>query len=78
MKYEYKVIPFIGSIKSGQGADVAAQQLQSLVAQNATGGWEFVQLGDVNIEVQPGCLGALLGQKATYLRFDQIILRRQT
>ena len=76
MKYEYKVVPFIGVIKSGQGADVAAQQLQSVISQYVGAGWEFVQLSDVNIEVQPGCLPALLGQKSSYLRFDQVIFRR--
>jgi hypothetical protein len=76
MKYQYKIVPFIGKIKSGQGAEIAAQQLESVISQYVTAGWEFVQLGDVNIEVQPGCLGGLLGQKAAYITFDQIIFRK--
>ncbi|ACB77048.1 DUF4177 domain-containing protein [Opitutus terrae] len=76
MKYEYKVVPFIGRIQSGQGADIAAQQLQSVISQHATGGWELVQLGDVNIEVKPGCLAGLFGSGVTYVRFDQLIFRR--
>jgi len=76
MKYQYKVIPFIGSMKSGQGADVAAQQLQSVISQHATDGWEFVQLGDVNIEMKPGCLAGLFGGGVSYMRFDQVIFRR--
>ena len=76
MKYEYKVLPFIGKIKSGEGAEVAARQLQVVISEYAASGWEFVQLGDVNIEIQPGCLAGLLGQKAVYVKFDQLIFRR--
>ena len=76
MAYEYKVVPFIGSVKSGEGPDVAAQQLQSLISDGAAHGWEFVQLGDVNIRVKPGCLATLFGREATYVRFDQVIFRR--
>ena len=76
MKYQYKIVPFIGKIKSGQGAGIAAQQLESVISQYVQAGWEFVQLGDVNIEVQPGCLAGLLGQKAAYVTFDQIIFRK--
>jgi hypothetical protein len=78
MKYQYKIVPFIGKIKSGQGADIAAQQLESLISMYVNEGWEFVQLGDVNIEIQPGCLAGLLGQKAAYVTFDQIIFRKES
>jgi hypothetical protein len=76
MSYQYKVVPFIGKLKSGESAEIAAQQLQSVISQNTSNGWEFVQLGDVNIEVQPGCLAGLLGQKAAYVTFDQVIFRK--
>ena len=78
MQYEYKVVPFIGQIKSGDSAQTAASQLQTAISSNARDGWEFYQLGDVNIEVQPGCLWALLGQKSAYVRYDQIVFRRAT
>ena len=77
MKYEYLVVPFIGSIKSHQGADVAAQQLQTVISHYANAGWDFVQMGDVNIEVKPGCIAGLFGQSASYIRFDQVIFRRE-
>jgi hypothetical protein len=64
MRYEYKVIPFMGTVKSGEGADVAAMQLQHAIAEWVTKGWEFVQLGEVNIEIKPGCLAGFLGHKA--------------
>lgn len=77
MNYEYKVVAFIGSTKGNQGANVVAEQLTSLINSNATGGWELFQMGDVNIEVKPGCLAGLFGEKVSYIRFDQIVFRRQ-
>ena len=76
-RYQYQVVPFIGKIKgSGTATDVASQ-LQAAIGQYTSQGWEFWQLSDVNIEVQPGCLAGLLGQKASYVRFDQLIFRKE-
>lgn len=76
MVYQYKVVPFIGQIKSNQSAVEVAKQLESAIAQNAAQGWEFCQLSDVNIQIQPGCLAGLLGAKESYARFDQLIFRK--
>lgn len=76
MSYEYKVVPFIGSTKGKQGPDVVAGQLTTLINHEAAAGWELYQMGDVNIEVQPGCLAGLLGRHASYMRFDQLVFRR--
>lgn len=77
MSYEYKVVAFMGSTKGGESADVVAGQLTSLINSHATDGWELFQMGDVNIEVKPGCLAGLFGEKVSYIRFDQIVFRRQ-
>ncbi len=74
--YEYKVVPFIGKIKSSGSAAEVATQLQSVIQSEATDYWEFYQLSDVNIEVAPGCLAGLFGQQTSYIRFDQVIFRR--
>ena len=78
MSFEYKVVAFMGSTKGNQSADIVASQLTSLINSEATGGWELFQMGDVNIEVSPGCIAGLLGQKVTYIRFDQIVFRKPT
>ena len=78
MAYQYKVVPFIGQIKSSQSAAEVAKQLESTINQHAVGGWEFHQLSDVNIEVRPGCLAGLFGAQASYIRFDQAIFRKPT
>ena len=74
--YEYKVVPFIGKIKSSGSAIEAGTQLEALINHETAGGWELYQLSDVNIEVAPGCLAGLLGSKVSYVRFDQLIFRR--
>ena len=77
MPYEYKVVPFIGTMKAGdeQGAHKVAAQLQDLLAQVV--GWEFYRIDQVQIAVKPGCLAGLLGAKQSYISFDQVIFRRQ-
>jgi ABC-type polysaccharide/polyol phosphate transport system ATPase subunit len=73
---EYKVVPFIGKMKSGSNAQEVATQLQAAINQNSRDGWEFHSFNDVNIEVQPGCLAGLLGAKAAYVQFDQLVFKR--
>lgn len=75
-RYVYSVSPFIGSIKGGQSAKDVAQQLQALINQYAQKGWEFCSVSEVNIEVAPGCLAALLGKGNEYTKYDQVIFRR--
>ena len=76
-RYQYQVVPFIGKIKGSGTATEVASQLQATIGQHVSQGWEFWQLSDVNIEVQPGCIAGLLGQKTSYVRFDQLIFRRE-
>jgi hypothetical protein len=76
-KYEYQVVPFIGKIRNNQPPGEVSGQLQSLINQCAAQGWEFYELNDVNIEVQPGCLAGLFGAKTAYIQFDQVIFRRE-
>ncbi len=55
MKYEYKVVPFIGKLKSGlfsvQNAGDVSSQLQAVINEQASQDWEFVAVNDVNIEL---------------------------
>jgi hypothetical protein len=75
MEYRYKVVPFIGQSRGGLSAGNVAKQLEIAISQEVAQGWEFYQLSDVNIEVQPGCLAGLFGAKVQYIRFDQLIFR---
>lgn len=73
----YRVLPFIGKIKGKQTADNVSDQLEELINKGDAEGWEFSQLGNVNIEVQPGCLAALFGAKASYIRYDMAIFKKK-
>lgn len=75
MAFQYKVVPFRGHAKGGLNATDVAKQLEAIIQQHAAQGWEFCQLSDVNIEVQPGCIAGLFGAEVQYARFDQVIFR---
>jgi len=72
----YRVVPFIGRIKSSQSASEVSQQLEVAINEGAQQGWEFSHLSSVNIEVKPGCLAGLLGSKSEYVRYDMVIFRQ--
>jgi hypothetical protein len=56
---QYRVIPFTANIANNEGAGAAATQLQALIAQNATEGWEYVRLEQVETHIAgtSGCFG---------------------
>ncbi len=73
---KFRVIPFIGKIKGSQSAKDVSDQLETLINQGAQEGWEFVQINNVNIEVQPGCMAGIFGAKANYVRYDMAVFRK--
>ena len=75
-QYTYRVVPFIGSVKKGGTAEEVAKQLQTVIDQHASDGWELHTFNDVNIEVRPGCVAGLFGAGSDYVRFDQLRFRR--
>lgn len=75
--YRYHVVPFVGQMKAGETVDSVSHQLTHLINHYAKEGWEFYSLDNVDIEVTPGCLGMLLGEKKSYMTYNQVILRRE-
>lgn len=71
----YKVIPFIARIKSGKSANQIADQLQEVITSNSNEEWDFVEVTSVTAEISAGCLGALLGQSNSYVRYDLVIFK---
>jgi len=56
---QYKVVPFIANVKSGQGAEVAAGQLQTLINDHAMQGWKYLRLENIEIIIHdPGTAGS--------------------
>jgi len=66
----------MGKLKSRQTASDVSVQLQSLINQNASQGWELDQIQAVNIEVKPGCLAGVFGAKDVYIKIDQVVFRK--
>ena len=56
---EYRVVPFVASIAMNDGAGAAASQLQAMIAQQASEGWEYVRLENVETHIagNSGCFG---------------------
>jgi hypothetical protein len=81
-EYRYQVVPFLGTMNTGiftnENARTVSSQLQRLINQHAEQGWQFYSLEKVNIQTNPGCIGQLLGQSASYITFDQVIFRQAT
>lgn len=78
MGYEYRVIPFIGKITNKQSAVDVSNQLEALINKGVKEGWDFDQLSNVNIEVQPGCIAGLFGAQVAYTRLDMAVFKKQT
>ncbi len=64
---EYKVVPFNALLKRKDTADVAARQLQQLIDQQKSMGYEYVRLEEVTtcVDGTNGCLG--IGAKPSYI-----------
>jgi hypothetical protein len=56
---QYKVMPFVANVSRTQGADMAASQLQSLIDQHSSQGWDYERLESVETVIagSNGCFG---------------------
>lgn len=79
MAYQYNMIqlPPNISLRGAEQGNEAAQYLSSLANEQARQGWEFYRVDMIGVEVSPGCLGALMGQKATYTQYYVATFRRE-
>jgi len=79
MSYQYKMVqvpPVIRiKAKEHQGGEAAAY-LEEIVNQQAQSGWEFYRVDSIGIRMEPGCLGALLGQKAQTFEYYVVTFRK--
>jgi len=80
MKYEYKVVPFVGTLKKGlfstEGVEAVSKQMQTILNNETIQGWEFYAMNDVDVAVEPGCLPGLFGAKKKFFPMDQLVFRR--
>lgn len=74
--YTYKVVPFRAGQKGQLSPADVASQLATVISAGAIDGFELHQVATVTVEVAPGCLGSLLGQRMQYLTYEQVLFRR--
>lgn len=80
IQFEYRVVPFVGNLRSGvfsvENATNVTSQLQEVINKNTGQGWEFYSMEKVDVQITPGCLAGLLGARVSFITFDQVIFRR--
>lgn len=76
--YRYKMvqIPPTISVREGTATNrLAADYLESVVAEWVAKGWEYYRVDTIGIQVRPGCLAALLGSRPTTMQYYVITFR---
>ena len=84
---QYMVIPFVARIQTGQGAEVAAQQLQELINEQIAGGWRYVRLENIEIIIhdpgrpgKSGCFGIgaepSISPSQEIRRYDMVVFEK--
>lgn len=72
---EYKVVPFVASIDHKKGnSNHVAEQLELLIKQHSSQGWNYIRLESVSTYVSPdnGCFG--FGGKPGYTTERQMVV----
>jgi hypothetical protein len=77
--YQYKMIQVPPNIevqaKQHKGNEAAAY-LESVVNIHAKDGWEFFRVDAIGVNVKPGCIAGLLGQKDALSTYHVICFRK--
>lgn len=77
--YVYSMVqvpPNISIAAKGRKGNEAAAYLESVVNEKASEGWEFQRVDAIGVHVQPGCFGALTGQKGEQASYYVITFRK--
>lgn len=74
---EYKVVPFVAQITQKDSTEHVAQQLQQLINQFASDGWEYVGLENVETQIagNSGCFG-LGAQPPVTTTFKMLVFKK--
>jgi len=79
MNYQYKMtqVPTNFVITNANEANgIASEHFERLANDYARHGWEFYRIDTVNVFVQPGCLGLLLGRRSMNIPYCLVTFRR--
>jgi len=78
--YEYKMVqvpPNIEVQAKNQKGNEAAAYLDKIVNSHAQDGWEFYRVDAIGVNVKPGCLAGLLGQKSALTTYYVVSFRKK-
>jgi len=79
MNYTYKMIqvpPNIEVAMKQHKANEAAAYLEEVVNEMASQGWEFYRIDPIGVQLKPGCIASLFGQKAVAITYYVITFRK--
>jgi hypothetical protein len=85
MAVEYKVVSIPRSLsileknltkKNVTGEQVVAEYLEEQINIMARDGWEYVRSEQMNLTVNPGCLGMLFGGKAETTAYSVAVFKK--
>lgn len=78
--HQYKMVQVPPNIevqsKQHKGNEAAAY-LEGVVNSQAKEGWEFYRVDAIGVNVKPGCIAGLLGQKEVLSTYYVVTFRRQ-
>jgi hypothetical protein len=75
MTYKVEFLPRDLVIESKSGLSGVAASIERIINSHAANGRRLDQVASISIEERPGCLGSLLGQKATYAVYNMLVFR---
>ncbi|QFS86284.1 MULTISPECIES: DUF4177 domain-containing protein [unclassified Marinobacter] len=78
--YQYKMVqvpPNIEVQAKQQRGNEAAAYLEDVVNTYAKDGWEFYRVDAIGVNVKPGCIAGLFGQKEALSTYHVVSFRKQ-
>jgi hypothetical protein len=78
VNYDYRMVqvpPNIVVKRKEHAGNEAAIYLQEIATQHAAQGWEFYRVDTIDVKLQPGCLGMLLGQREAIVNYYVVTFR---
>lgn len=74
-RYHMVQIPPRLLLKESKGDD-AARYMEKVVNGMASKGWEFWRVDSIGVDVEPGCVGFLLGRQRSRATYHVVTFRR--
>lgn len=76
---KFKVVHFVPKLKGGiisaKGVPVE-KQVEDVINQHTSEGWEFVSYQTAHVSIAPGCLASFIGRKEAFLYYDIMLFSR--